>query len=142
MKRAPYFGPQGMLPGRVIIRKKRREQPEAALQKAVAQFLKAALGKGVMWRMIENRPRSKIAGAAQKKRGIEAGTPDVLLWAYDFFGAIELKSGRGSLSSAQKKFRDEFLEAGGMHDVCRSVGEVECALLNWRLPLKGTVRAK
>ena len=126
----------------------KRVSPEAELQRAVSAYLDLALGPGVMWRMVENRPRSKIAGALQKARGVRAGTPDILLWwlfgrpysRSHGFGAIELKSPTGVPSIAQKAFRDEFYVVGGRWAVCRSIRDVEAALREWGLPLRGSVQ--
>ena len=125
----------------------KRVSPEAELQRAVSAYLDLALGPGVMWRMVENRPRSKIAGALQKARGVRAGTPDILLWwLFDRryprhgFGTIELKSPRGVLSITQRAFLDEFDTVGGRWAVCRSVEDVEAALRDWGLPLRGSVQ--
>ena len=120
----------------------KRAQPEAQLQRAVAQFLERALGPGVMWRMVENKPRSKIAGAQQKGRGVQAGTPDILLWWYDGFGAIELKSMTGHLRESQRDFWAEFKAIGGLYAVCRAVDNVETTLLAWKLPLRASLKAK
>ena len=115
----------------------KRANPEAVLQKSVAQFLRAALKPGVMWRMVENNPRSAIAGARAKARGVQRGTPDILLWCYDGFFAIELKSKVGRQSPEQKDFQHEFESVGGLYAVCRSLSEVEAVLRQWKLPMRG-----
>lgn len=110
----------------------KRKQPEAALQKAVAEYLAVQLKGRAMWRMIENKPRNPIAGANQKKRGVQAGTPDILLWWSKsdrrYFAAIELKSKRGTQSDCQRDFEAEFTDWHGWYFVCRSVDEVKAAL--------------
>jgi hypothetical protein len=121
--------------------KAKRQRPEATLQRQVAAWLDAALGEGVMWRMIENQPRNAIAGANQKRRGIKAGTPDILIWeasprmtvrAY----AIELKSKKGRQSPEQAVFETEFELVNGQYAICRSLDDVEAAIDEWRIPIR------
>ena len=115
-----------------------RAHPEADLQRAVAQYLPLALKRGVMIRMVENKPRSRISGALQKARGVQAGFPDIwLAWYGEAGGAIELKSETGRQSPAQRAFQIEFEAIGGQYALCRSLEEVEAALREWKLLRKG-----
>ena len=126
-------------------------RPEAQLQKAVAQYLSAALDQDrAMWRGIENQPRSAIAGANQKARGIQAGTPDILLWWRYNQGrecyrvecaGIELKSKTGRQRPDQASFEYQFLCIGGHYRIARSLEEVETALRAWGVPLRAQLRA-
>lgn len=123
----------------------KRQHPEAALQKTVFGYLSAALDpERAMFRMVENNPRSAIAGANAKRRGIRSGTPDVLIWWRKWgnhFGAIELKSDRGRQSPAQRQFQIEFQRIDGCYALCRNMDAVELALAMWGVPMRTTRHA-
>jgi hypothetical protein len=134
----------------------KRQYPEAELQRAVAQFLSAVLDpERAMFRMVENNPRSRIAGAMAKARGVRAGTPDVLIWWRApmpiraqsvvhvhacHFGAVELKSARGRQTLEQAEFQRAFESIGGHYALCRDVDAVELALAMWGMPMRGRFR--
>lgn len=120
----------------------KRAQPEAALQRAVCQFLKHALDKGVVWLHPANERSNRIEAMRLSRMGVEPGVADLLFLWYEGHGAIELKAPRGYLSQAQKAWRKKYEETGGLYSVCRSVEEVQDTLELWRLPLKASVRAK
>lgn len=115
-----------------------RKNEEAALQRQVCEFLRLALDPAVLWTGIENKPRSRIAGAQQKARGVRAGVPDILFWFAAGFGAIELKTIKRRVSDEQEIFREEFTARGGLYAVCRSIEDVESSLRHWGLPMKGS----
>lgn len=122
--------------------KPKRGRPEALLQEAVAQYLDAALDpRYAMARGIENNPRSPIAGAQQRKRGVLPGTADILIWwtarnGNKGFGAVELKAKGNYQDPNQAIFETRFSAIGGKYEVCYSQAEVEAALKAWGVPTR------
>jgi len=122
--------------GDMIAKPKRRNaQPEADLQKLVAQYLDAELTpRGVWWSSTLNGVRLKTPRARQQAReqGLRPGLPDIVIVPLRpplipkvYF--IELKSAKGTMTDEQASLR-QALE--GDMVVCRSVDEV-CTALRW-----------
>jgi 2-keto-3-deoxy-L-fuconate dehydrogenase len=74
------------------------------LQRAVAQYLDAALPPGSWWTSIDSAGRGPIAGARMKRRGVRRGLPDILVLCNTMTIWIELKSQRGRVSDEQWDF--------------------------------------
>ena len=100
-------------------------KPEAALQRAVMQYLRLMLPKSVRAFAVPN------AGALGQP-GLTAGIPDIcLVRAGGLVAFIELKAGKGRLSPAQAEFLDWCAEQGIPACVCRSVDDVRDLLSTW-----------
>lgn len=92
----------------------RRNQPEAAIQKAVVQHLRARAVPGLCWFHVPNGgKRNPREAAIFKALGVKAGVPDLLLFHNHRFFALELKSTRGRMSPAQTDFMAQWRVAGG-----------------------------
>ena len=122
--------------------RKRRARPEQALQQAVVKFLTLALDPAVIWFHPANEQAGELARKIGKGMGVKPGTPDLIFLWYEGHAAIELKVPGKDLSVAQSNWRDAYEKTGGLYAVCRSVEQVEGIMRVWKLPLRGTTRAK
>ncbi len=103
---------------------------EDEIQREVAAYLDLKLPKTWRWYHPPNGGFRKQATANRlKAQGLKPGIPDCVILRPN--GApiyIELKSFGGTLSLAQKDFRDWCQASQQPYRVCRSVGEVEVFL--------------
>jgi hypothetical protein len=136
--------------------KRRNAQPEAALQKSVADLLNL---HGWCWQHVPGEAHlhgDKEQRARQMKRmkaqGFRPGMPDVMVFErYDtrahctlnstadrigYGVAIELKAGRRKASDAQKQWMADLEDRGWLVAVCRTIDEVIDVLRHVR-PLNG-----
>lgn len=122
-----------------------RTGPEDDIAIEVANMLKAAALEGklsAVWTCIPHEVGATSKGkqgfnlaqaryAKAKAMGLITGSADyVFVWP-DGGGWIELKTKTGSLSPAQRLFRDWCVGAGVKHAVCRSCGDVSKILFEW-----------
>ena len=121
----------------------RRNRPEEALQRSVAQYLDLALPEDAVWFHPPNGgARSKAEAGIFKAMGVKAGVPDIIIiWRARVF-AIELKGERGKLSSAQKEMQFRFRMADARVSTARTIEEVEWILREWCVPLRATTGAR
>ncbi len=75
------------------------------------------------------RAQARIAKAVAQ--GMVTGSGDYVFVSSDGGGWIEIKSLTGSLSPAQRDFRDWCFDVGVKHAVCRSLDEVKTVLIEW-----------
>ena len=118
-------------------------QTEHQLQRAVAQYLDAALPPGSWWTSIDSAGRGPIAGARMRARGVKRGLPDLLIvvtgdWS-NFRRTlwVELKSSKGRVTKEQAAVHAALRSAG--HEVmagCRSVAELDNVLRYLGVPLR------
>ena len=107
----------------------RRNRPEEALQRTVAEYLDLALPKDAVWFHVPNGGgRSKAEAGAFKAMGVKAGVPDVYILHEGKSLFIELKPPRRYLSKDQKEMGARLVNAGAVFAVCRSLESViaEC----------------
>lgn len=121
----------------------RRAQPEAALHKAVAAYLRVALPEPYLWTTFPAGGGGRVRGAQLRAAGLVTGWPDIQILspygtASGFIG-VELKSAAGRLSAEQRECHRRIMAAGGDVLVCRSVEEVENQLRGIGLRLRATV---
>jgi hypothetical protein len=105
-----------------VRRRRESRRQEWDIQTSLAATLARHLDSScTFWTSLENKPISRVSGLFQKRRGVRAGLPDVLvIWrGKPIF--IELKSRAGVASKAQKKVRLELLPAGASWFLARSV---------------------
>ncbi len=111
-----------------------RAHPEDSLQLSIVQWLGYSLRPGVMVHHSPNGGRRDVREARRlKAAGCVAGWPDLtLVWSEDWFtrdlsrvAFIEVKAPGGSLSAAQRHFRDWCQEGGVPWCLARSLEEVE-----------------
>lgn len=114
-------------------RKSGREEfaTQAKLAELLAMYVDPAT---TFWSGLENKPRSRLSGLLQKRRGVKAGLTDVLVIYRDPERGVvkpiflELKSRRGVASEAQKKIRTELLASGAAWWLARSASAALQAL--------------
>jgi hypothetical protein len=86
---------------------------------------------------LENRPRSAWSGLLQKRRGVRAGLPDLMIvvyWKPPVF--IEMKSKRGVPSAAQKRVFAELRAMGADVYLARSAAAALEALRRSNVPFR------
>lgn len=118
---------------------KGRTNPEDRLAQEVATMLRVATLEGRLkatWTHIPHEvggggKLAAIRMALAKSMGLIAGSCDFVFVGNGFGGWIELKDIKGSLSPAQKDFREWCQTLNVNHAVCRSLEEVERQLFFW-----------
>jgi Holliday junction resolvase-like predicted endonuclease len=122
-------------------RESRREEfaEQAKLATLLAEHLDPAC---TYWTALENKPLSRLSGFLQRRRGVKAGIPDVVVIFRQPSGSalivfVELKSRRGVASEAQKQARAERLPAGAVWWMARSANAAMMALHLSGVPFSG-----
>ena len=118
-----------------------RQRPESLTQRAVHQYLRWALPPDAVHFSIPNGlMRSKKAGAAAVGEGLLAGVPDLcIVWRGRAF-FLELKAPHGVVSAAQRETQRRLIYAGAEVMVCKSAEQVEAALREAGMRLRGSVQ--
>ena len=109
----------------------KRQQPEAAIQRALAEHLRLRAVPQCWWCHIPNNPRSAIAGAMLKAAGLKAGAPDLIFIRAGRTFALELKAKRGRVSLVQKTCHAELRAAGAEVAVATGIDEALARLEGW-----------
>jgi hypothetical protein len=116
---------------------KTRSNEEHQIQTAIISYLDIALPGTIRAVGVSNNPRSKIAGAHEKARGMRKGFPDILLLGSDIdvpvIGLIEVKREDGRLTKEQREWQSWCHSSGVPHAVCRSIDDAKDALQEWGL---------
>lgn len=114
---------------------------EAQLQSQVAAFLNVALDPRVFWfHPVNEGKRGWRAQHDFKRFGGRSGIPDVCLIHEGRAYCLELKTAKGTLSTAQKACHADLAIAGVPVVVCRSLLDVEAALREFGIPLRAKRR--
>lgn len=111
---------------------------ESQLQRAVIDYLRVALVRGLAFAIPNAARRTQWGRASNAVPGLMPGAPDVLVVTEGRPVFVELKTPKGRLSDAQVAAHAALKAAGATVLVCRSVEEVERALRDWGVPLKAT----
>jgi hypothetical protein len=116
-------------------REKRRDL-ESPIQEAVVKYLEFALPGTMRVVGVSNNPRSAVSGAKEKRKGMKAGFPDLLILGtddagWDVVGLIEVKTEGGRLSKAQSEWKAWCEMIGLKHAVCRSIEDARETLEEW-----------
>lgn len=110
---------------------------EAQLQIAVARYLDAVIRPPTIWTSIDAGAgkMSKAAAGLRKARGVKRGWPDILIISPgpNVLG-IELKAADGRLSVEQRAMEHAFFGCMAWFVACRSIDDVEKALLFCKVP--------
>ena len=108
---------------------------------AIIDYLKATLPHGWVIQHTPNKPRSKIAGAQEKRMGALAGWPDIAVYGVEdvvtsvvYF--LEVKAPKGRVSDNQHTVHDKLKDLGFKVAVVRSVDDVRAKVKEWRIPSK------
>jgi hypothetical protein len=111
---------------------------EFAEQARLVAMLQELLDPGVaFFSALENRPRGALAGLLQKRRGVRAGLPDLMVvvnWKPPVF--IEMKSKRGVPSPAQRRVFAELRAARADVYLARSAAAALEALRRSNVPFR------
>lgn len=107
------------------------DETEHALQAAIVKFLKIVLPSTIRVVAVANKPRSATQGMLEKQRGAAKGFPDLILIGNPFFGLMEVKTQRGSLSREQKEWRDWCALMQIPYAVVRDIDDAAAALNGW-----------
>lgn len=116
----------------------KRQQPERALHKLVADYLDLALTPASFWFPIPNGPRLSRVTAAMMKRTkqVKKGVPDDCVVHRGIAHFIELKSAKGRATESQWEAAAGLAKAGAFVAFCKSLDEVKNALKDWGIPVK------
>lgn len=110
----------------------KRQQPEAALQKSVAVWLRLQYPKLLWWHVPNGGDLPVQRKRALADMGVRPGVPDIAMVLDDGRAAfIELKSGRGRVSFEQQAFADAATVRGALWHVCWSLDEVRDIMRVW-----------
>jgi hypothetical protein len=113
--------------------RKRRQQPEAAIQRAVFEHLAYRKQPGWhFWATPNAARRSPRTGAELKRQGMTAGVGDISgVSPAGLYCELELKTATGRLSPAQRKRQDELRETGVVVVTCYGLDEALAILERW-----------
>ena len=110
---------------------------------AIIDYLKATLPHGWVIQHTPNKPRSKIAGAQEKRMGALAGWPDIAVYGRNSNNGItpvayflEVKAPKGRVSEAQHIVHDKLNDLGFPITVVRSIDDVRACARVWGWPSK------
>jgi hypothetical protein len=119
-----------------------RQYRESVLQRSVHQYLSWALPPDAVHFAIPNGlMRSQKARARAQGEGVAAGVPDLCVVHRGRALFVELKSRRGVMSPAQRSMTQKLIYCGAEVCCCRTLPEVEAALREACVPLRGSVAA-
>lgn len=117
----------------------KRNQPEAALHRAVVQHLERRAKPGVLWFHVPNGgKRDARAGAMMKRLGLRPGVADILLFRAGQNGfvdafALELKAARGRPTETQLQFGHDWEAVNGFYCLAYGLNEALAALEAWEV---------
>ena len=109
---------------------------EDQLHKQVAGFLAAGLPRDVVWTTFPAGGGGKVRGAQLKARGLRAGWPDIQIFGAGKLVLIELKTAKGVVDPEQVECHAALTKAGALVFVCRSLDDVQRALVAARVPFR------
>jgi len=113
---------------------RRRAQPEAAIQRAVFQHLRARGAKGVFaFHPANGGYRTAREGAILKGLGVKAGVPDLIAIHNGRVFCLEIKAPGGQISAPQLACMVELREAGAVVAVATGLDEALRKLENFGL---------
>jgi len=106
---------------------------EHKIQVALMDYLAIAARPEIYYFAIPNQSNRHINNAGKMKaEGVRAGSPDLcFMLPQGRVGWLEMKAPDGSLSDAQKAFRDRALELGHHWAMARSIDEALVPLTQW-----------
>jgi hypothetical protein len=117
----------------------RRAQPEAAIQRAVFQHLRARSAPGVFaFHPANGGYRRPIEAKILQGLGVTSGVPDVIAIKDGRTYALELKAEGGKLTEAQEQVLIKLREAGATATHCHGLDQALDILERWGL-LRGSV---
>ncbi len=120
-------------PGLKYATKPRRANPEAAIQRAVVEHFRFRATPGTLVMAIKNEgKRSSALGLEYKRQGMRPGAPDLLVLVRGTVPlGLELKTKTGKTSAEQRKFADDWREAGAVYVCVYGLNDAIQFLENW-----------
>jgi hypothetical protein len=116
-----------------------RQQPEAAIQRAVFQHLRARRAPGVFAFAVPNGGyRRTVEAAILKGIGVVAGVPDIIAIHEGRVYALELKAEGGRATPKQQEAIAAMEAAGAFTAIAEGLGRALAVLEAWGL-LRGRV---
>jgi hypothetical protein len=110
---------------------------EYDFHRSVVAFLSKALHRDTWWAHVPNGGYRHATEAKRlKAMAVVPGTPDLLLIHRGAACWLELKRKGGYLSPAQNYCHQRLLLAGSPVSVCRTIEDVEAALVRAGIPIK------
>ncbi len=127
--------------------RRRRQNPEQILHKAVADYLRVALVPPAWFTTFPAGGGGKARGGQLKAMGLMPGMPDLLVFWPGAFASqrftcmlgIELKAARGTTSPAQRAMSGTFQQVHSAIAFCKSIDHVASALAFWSVPHRARV---
>lgn len=118
--------------------RRRRKNPEQAIQRAVMQHVRARGVPGLVCIHVPNGGyRRPVEAAIFKTLGVRAGVSDLLLWHEGRAFALELKAKGRRPTEAQLEFIADMEEAGAYTAISEGLDRALAVLETWGL-LKGS----
>jgi hypothetical protein len=112
---------------------RRREQPEAGIQKALCEHLRRrAVPNCFWWHTPNGGARTAIEAAIFKGLGLRPGVPDIIAIKDGHTYGLEIKSPGGKLSEAQIKAHEELKAAGATVATAFSLDDAIRQLEQWQ----------
>jgi hypothetical protein len=113
---------------------RRRQRPEAAIQRAVFQHLRARGAPGVFaFHPANGGYRKPVEAAILKGLGVVAGVPDVFAVHNGRCFALELKAEGGRVTDKQFETMDALREAGAFTCIAEGLDRALAVLESWGL---------
>lgn len=123
--------------------KPRIRRPEQDLHRQVWKYLLVALPDNTFaFHPANGGYRTPMESSILKGLGVVAGVPDIIVIHWGKVCGIELKAPKGRLTMDQVACHQALRNAGCDIEVCRSIEEVEAALLKWKIPLRASIMGK
>ena len=109
-------------------------QPELKLQQQCYRYFHNTYPNRrlTLWRVENERKRSRYQQSIAKSTGLTAGVADLHFIHQKTYHAIELKTPTGKLRASQKKWGAAIVSQGGQYHVVRSLDEFK-KLIKWIL---------
>jgi hypothetical protein len=107
---------------------------EHALQCAIVTYLDTVLPRHYRVVAVSNNPRSAIAGAREKARGLRKGFPDlILIGPHGWCAFMEVKAPKGRLFAEQFEWGNWLTCNAAEYAVVRSIDDVLACLSAWNI---------
>lgn len=104
-----------------------KSQPELKLQQDCYKFFWNQYPnlRGCLWRVENERKRSKYEQMIAKSTGLVSGVSDMMMVFNGEFHAIELKTESGRQTESQKKWQETIEKQGGTYYIIRTLEEFQ-----------------
>lgn len=112
--------------------RKRKDNPEARLQRAVCEHLRLTALPGVLYLKITNEGKRSVAlGAEYKRQGLKPGAADLLIVVDGRAHFLELKTRGEEPSDVQKQFLADARDAGAYATWADNIDDALRVLVDW-----------